>query len=183
MANIIGAAPLASPTFTGTVTLPATVTSGSYVSTFPSKSGTFAMTSDITSEIQLATVSVSSADILALHTTPITLIASPGSGKITVVDQVIYNFTAGTQYANGQSTLVSYAGLTDHLVNSRSAAQLIGHVDSSIQSVYPQADSGDTVILTGGSNKAVTFGLTSATAFTTGTGTLKIYIKYRTVTL
>jgi hypothetical protein len=44
-------APLSSPTFTGTVTVPSTITSGSAVLTLPSSTSTIATTSDITSAV------------------------------------------------------------------------------------------------------------------------------------
>jgi hypothetical protein len=44
-------APSASPTFTGTVTVPSTITSGSAVLTMPSSTGTLATTSDVTTSL------------------------------------------------------------------------------------------------------------------------------------
>jgi len=44
-------APLASPTFTGTVTVPSSITSGSAVITMPSSNGTLATTSDVTTAV------------------------------------------------------------------------------------------------------------------------------------
>ena len=46
--------------------------------------------------IRKATVTLSSADILALHTTPITLVAAPGAGKWLLVHRTVGVLTYGT---------------------------------------------------------------------------------------
>ena len=49
-----------------------------------------------------ATVTLSSADILDLHNTPITLVAAPGAGKMLMPHRVLCQYTYGTAaYVNG----------------------------------------------------------------------------------
>lgn len=130
-----------------------------------------------------ATVSVSSAEILALHTTPKTLIAAPGAGKIIVIDEVIYSFTVGTQYANGDLMFPRYVGDTARLVSSYNNT-IINAAASSISRRSPgTATNATDVVASAGTNAAVELALNTATAFITGTGTLKVFLKYRIITL
>lgn len=50
----------------------------------------------VTGGIQPATVTLSSADILDLHNTPITLVAAPGSGKYIEPHRIVGYYTHGT---------------------------------------------------------------------------------------
>jgi len=63
-------APLASPTFTGTVTVPATITSGSAVITLPTSTSTLATTSNLSSYLTSSTASTTYAPLLQTTTTP-----------------------------------------------------------------------------------------------------------------
>lgn len=123
-----------------------------------------------------ATVSLSSADILALHTTPITLVAAPGSGKVIVVDTVTYSLTAGVPYVSGGGLEVYHDGLTNTLVNGTNTAQL----NSATSTIWSKNPNG-TVSMGDASNKSVT--LSTGTAYITGTGTLKVFVTYKTLTL
>jgi hypothetical protein len=83
--------------------------------------------------IKRATVSVSSADILDLHNTPVTLVAAPGAGKFLVPHRVSWYFEYGTvayatddgepdiRYASneGISVSVAIAGLPADNIASR----------------------------------------------------------------
>lgn len=189
-------ADLASPTFTGTPILP-TGTTG-VTQTASDNSTKLATTAyvdtaigvaipSLTDKVQVATVTLSSADILALHNTPKTLLAAPGVGKINVIDEVIFSFTAGTQYANGNDLRIKYstgpnaneANLVNYIGNGR-----IVSVSSSIGGYYPPAEAPtEFTILTEGVNDSVHILGSNATPFITGTGTAKLFIKYRIITL
>ena len=67
---------------------------------------------------QIAVVTLSSAQILALNATPVSLISAPGSGKSIVVDEALFKMTFGTiaytgtnnlelRYTNGSGTKVT----------------------------------------------------------------------------
>lgn len=138
-------------------------------------------------KIRTATVTLSSAEILALHTTPKTLLAAPGAGKINVIDEIIFSFTAGTQYANGNDLWIKYstasAAVGNILVNYIGNAIIVS-ASSSIGGYYPQAQNPtEKTILTAGTNDSVHILGSNATPFITGTGTAKIFIKYRIITL
>lgn len=133
--------------------------------------------------IKVGTVSLTSANILALNTTPIQLVASPGAGKIVIMEEVIYDFTAGTQYANGNDIKIRYSGTSVDCLTYGGTSAMINAATSSIRQggQASGAISSAANILTTGDNKAVN--LTVDTAFITGTGTLKLYYKYRIITL
>jgi len=63
-------APLASPTFTGTVTVPSTITSGSAVITLPTSTSTLATTTDLSSYLTSSTASTTYAPLLQTTSTP-----------------------------------------------------------------------------------------------------------------
>lgn len=59
-----------------------------------------------------AEITLSSAEILALNTTPKTLVAAPGAGKLIVPLATVHNFTYGTvQYATNTSLAIKHNGL------------------------------------------------------------------------
>ena len=55
--------------------------------------------------LRKATVTLSSAQLLALHTTPITLVAAPGAGKWLAVHRILWFYSYGTvQYASSTTS-------------------------------------------------------------------------------
>lgn len=132
--------------------------------------------------IQTDEIALSSADILALNATPVELVAAPGAGRIIDVEEVVYSLTAGTQYAGGNDLLVRYAGDTQNLVNPKSAATGINSAADKVFKVVPLSDAvTEFQDLTAGDNTAVQ--LSTASAYTTGTGTLKVFITYKILTI
>ncbi|NTW31765.1 MAG: hypothetical protein HGB12_03935 [Bacteroidetes bacterium] len=138
-----------------------------------------------TCAVQTVIVSVSSAEILALHTTGKTLIAAPGAGKIIVIDQLIGSFTYGgiayTSVGVPNPQLV-WAGTTTSIKDASAAtvgrAELYGTTNAFI----------NTFVLYGSNiynkvNTGIEWKNTSADAFTTGNGTVKWFIRYRIITL
>lgn len=130
----------------------------------------------------VAEISVSSAEILALAASPKELIAAPGAGKVITVDDVTYSYTHnGTSYANGSSIIVTYTGGTTHILgnavtNALAVAVLTGSAN------YVRAVAGDGQTPEAQVNTAVVLKATGA-EFITGNGTLKIFIRYRILTL
>lgn len=132
--------------------------------------------------IRTSTVTLSSADILALNTTPKELLPAPGVGKVLILDQIVYSYTYGTtQYTGGGiirpvwrggTTAVWGTGVTGELAVAlmQAASSYIG---IRCQSAVSIAQLENTAI-----------DLYAATGdFATGDGTLKVFIKYRILTL
>lgn len=132
-------------------------------------------------EVQTATVALTAANILAMFATPITLIAAPGAGKAIVVESLAVELIlSATAFASGGVVHFYYHGLTVELMSaSLAAATVNGAAGTSTYFLTPVATAGGSVI---SSNLGID--ITNATgAFTTGTGTAKVFIKYRVVTL
>jgi hypothetical protein len=143
----------------------------------------FVNPSTLESSVRIAKVALSSSDILAGYVTPKELIPAPGAGKLIVVDDVVYDFTAGTQYVGGGDHQIRYASDSVNLVNAGPSAQRFTSATSFIQQVVSvSSGTGVSVILTAGTNKAVQWSNATA-SYTTGTGTANIHIKYRIITL
>lgn len=133
-----------------------------------------------TSSVTSVTVDVSSAEILALFTTPKTLISAPGANKIIFVLGLIvhYKFVSAAysqaggllsfRYNNGSGASVNASGLT--MITGVSDGVVIPQLGAYTS---PSAASG--VV-----NKAVVL-CNSVADPTTGSGTLKISISYRIV--
>lgn len=126
--------------------------------------------------LQLA---LTSAQILALHTTPQQVVPAPGAGYVNQVESVIYDYTFGT------------TAYTD--------ANAIGVYYAAAGSPTKQADA-STFVATGGASSITTFGAAAAASAvpavvdnrallayvptadpTLGDGTLKITVTYRVI--
>lgn len=129
--------------------------------------------------LKTAEITLSSAEILALHTTPKELVAAPGEGKIIILDKLIISFSAGgTPYANGDNTGAYYNSDTVLLSGNAIASTFF---NSATNLIYFRG--GLASIITAGINKAIEFKTNTGTAFINGNGTAKIFITYRVITL
>jgi len=133
------------------------------------------MAEDLVRTVQ---VNLSSANILAMNATPVTLIAAPGAGKIVIVEDILLKMvTTATAYANGGAVEFRYTDGSGAKVTADIAAAVI------------TAGAGTTYTKVGGVIASLTpvanapIVITNATAaFITGTGTGVLTIKYRIVT-
>lgn len=125
--------------------------------------------------LQYATVNLSSAQILALNGTPITLVAAQGTGTVILVENIEFKMvTTSTQYAAGGNVTFQYSG--GNAVTNNIGAAVITAAAGTSYTIRQGID------VTAVANTAVT--VTNATAaFTTGTGTAVVNIKYRVLTL
>lgn len=120
-------------------------------------------------------VDLSAANILAMRATPVTLIAAPGAGKINLIEEITVKIVrTSTAFASGGAVEFRYTDGSGAKVTADMSATLItgaaGTAYASCKAV--------TTELTPVANAAIV--ITNATgAFTTGTGTAKVYIKYR----
>lgn len=133
-------------------------------------------------KVLTATISLTSAEIKALsNIVTKTLVAAPGAGKIVVMEKVLYSFTYGSvAYSAGDSCDVFYTGSSTTLMQSVFPASAINGGASSITEVQYKTS---ILTLTGFDNKDVIFRQVTGNPFVTGDGTLKIFIRYRIVTL
>ena len=186
-------ADLASPTFTGTPSLPTgttavTQTAGdnsaklattAYVDTALSN---FVLDEDV---VRVTTVSLSSADILGLYTTPKQLIAAPGAGKVIVVDEIVFSYTYGSSAyvsAGGRHVYFCYSGTTLNIFGTSTSSfvntsDMTGSVSFIRKYGYITAAP---VLL---DNTALNILIPNGENYTTGNGTAKVFIKYRIITL
>ena len=117
-----------------------------------------------------ATFTLSSADILDLHNTPITLVAAPGAGKFLICHRVIEYLTYGTvAYTVSGTTTINWAG----------EAAVVGEIatlDSGVSSINSSDDTSVYVQAANAVNKALT--VSSDAALTDGDGTLTVTVWY-----
>lgn len=130
---------------------------------------------------QYKTVSLTAANLIAMFTTPVSVIAAPGTGKAIIVDTILFEMTTtATQFTGG--------GAVDFVFHGTSTATHTGTIPASIvtttagtsntQLGSPTAANGTTVMANTGVD------ITNATAaFAAGTGTAKVQIWYSVVTL
>jgi hypothetical protein len=109
VAQITGAAPLASPALTGVPTAP-TATVGTNTTQLATTA--FVIANAGSSPLLTATVNISSAQILASFTTPVTLLAGI-AGKVIIPRQILFNYIhGGTPYAGTAQADVWWTNLT-----------------------------------------------------------------------
>jgi hypothetical protein len=137
-----------------------------YITPFGTQSGS--------SGRQVAVVPITSANFLALHTTPLSLVATPGSGKCTIVEKIALKMvTTATAYASGGALEFRYTDGSGTKVSADIAAAVVtAGAGTSFTTV-----SGIEASLTGTANAAIV--VTAASAdFTTGTGTAICTVEY-----
>lgn len=123
---------------------------------------------------QVSVTPLTSANILALNATPITLVAAPGSGKCTFVNRIALKMvTTATGYANGGALEFRYTNASGTKVTADIAAGVVtAGAGTSFTSV-----GGIEASLTGVTNAVICVSNASA-PFITGTGTAVIVCEY-----
>lgn len=129
------------------------------------------------SGVMSTTVSISSAQLLAVSTTPVTIVAAPGAGKAIVIVNGFCSLTYGTAtYTAGTANDLYYGTTNTTIVGSYGGC--VTAAQSEVQSL--NANTGAKTA-TAVANQPVTFGATSN--FATGDGTVKISVIYYIMTL
>lgn len=125
--------------------------------------------------IQRITVPITSANILAMNATPVTVIPAPGAGLTIVLMSVLFTMTrTGTAYANGGTVVLQYATGTIAAINTIAAAIVTTGGAGVVKATRTPIDAAAVA------NDAMQ--ITNATApFITGTGTASLDIVYRIV--
>lgn len=125
-------------------------------------------------------VSLSSAEILALNTTPKTLIAAPGAGKIIQPIIYLWVYTYGTvTYATNTNADVYYTGslvLTGTTILNRTASTIQRQGTASVTAASFLVASQDIT------NKALMLNVQTGDP-TAGDGTLAVHVSYLIITL
>jgi hypothetical protein len=132
--------------------------------------------------LQFATVPLTAANIIAMYTTPVLVIAAPGTGKSIVIRDCLFRMTAtstaftsggtfGLQYdttAHNAGTLATWTGAAALITASAGVADCqLGMAAGAASVVVPQ-------------NKGIY--ISNATGvFATGTGTAVLYVSYYVV--
>jgi len=131
---------------------------------------TFSATS---SGVQLATVNLSTTNLLALNATPITLVAAPGAGLAIVPLSTFGSLTFATaQYASAGSVRLKYGAV---------AAQTLTNVTAATLAAASQVGWDDNAGLTGtavASIANVALSVDASAAITTGGGSLRVTVAY-----
>lgn len=127
--------------------------------------------------VQFRVVSMSAADIMGMFATPFELIPAPGAGKSIIVDQVAAVFTYNSvAFANGNDWSIKEGTTGNSIVAGLTAAQMRG--TATIRKVWAKVND-----ITGfGVNNNITISNPSS-AYDTGNSTMKIYLRYRVITL
>ena len=133
--------------------------------------------------IQTATVSLSAANIIAMNATPVSVLAAPGAGKAILVESILFEMTrTSTAFTGGGALNFQYHTTTTSVPHSGTiAATLVttGGAGSAQTWLGPNVGTNGLVIP---ANEGID--ITNATAaFAAGTGTAKVFLKYRVVTL
>lgn len=124
-------------------------------------------------------VEISSAQILALHTTPITLVSAPGAGYAIAPIYFAYKYTYGSAaYANGANLRVFNSTKTrsDYFLNLNkdiitAAANRSGVVPAIVDDTKDAIVENDRLVLD------------CATAYITGDGSLTIWVNYMLIAI
>lgn len=116
-------------------------------------------------------VSLSSAQILALNTTPIELIAAPGSGKVIHLKDVVFNYTFVTTAYTSNAGQVEYETFNDVLFSMSQLDDSASIISRSLSTHNELKE-----------NKGIEFTVLTSDP-TLGDGTLDIYLIYEIITL
>lgn len=130
------------------------------------------------SDPQLTAATISSAQFLALNSAPVTLVAAPGDGKMTVVDRILFTMTrTATAYTSGGALEFRYTNGSGAKVSADIAASVVttGGAGTEMNTVGGVVSS-----LTPVENAAIVVTCASAD-FADGTGTATVVVIHRTL--
>lgn len=141
-------------------------------------SGTVLITED--SSLQEATITVSSAELLALYTTPKELIAAPGAGLALALHSAIlfldYNTTAYDGVAAGEDLNIRYTNGSGQLVATIETDPFLTSTADALRYVEPAT----TAAITPVANAALVLYLATGN-IATGNSPLKVKVYYRVI--
>lgn len=136
---------------------------------------------DLTDKVLVVTVSLNANQIKTMWGTPIDCITAPGAGKIIIVEQCVWQLTAGTAFTAGQQFGLYYD--TDNTTNLLASTFATTVVTSATDYTAIRGIASVAVASLGTNKKVQLHSTGGITEFATGTGTAKLFIKYRIITL
>lgn len=140
----------------------------------PTKTATASSIAEL-AEFSFEKTSLTTAEIVQLHDSPITLIAAPGAGKVLVPISVVIRYNYGTAGMTGNRTL-------DIMQGSTSLYQWSNVLDDTSTSIRLASDVSNDAVLT--ENTALSIKVPSGNPTINGsTSTVDVYVYYRTLTL
>lgn len=135
---------------------------------------------DLISE-KTATITMSAADIIAMYVTPKELVAAPGSGLMLLLDEVAFAFTYNSvQFTGGGAVRIQYGGDTTNIMPTMNLDSPINAAATFYRQFNTKASAASGAIPIPNASLQLT---NASAAFATGNSTMKIFIKYRIVTL
>ena len=140
--------------------------------------GTTSSASFVITDEQITAIALTSDQIKALNSTPITLVSAPGAGKLVIVYEVILKNTfVTTAYTGANALELRYTDASGAKVSADIANTFINLVATGYASVK-----GVVTALTPVANAPIVVTVPTANP-ATGDGTISGFIKYHTVTL
>ncbi len=132
-----------------------------------------------------ATVALTDTQIKGMYATPVQILASPGTGKLNLIDEILWDVAYGTTpYAAGGSIQAQY-GNTVHGVGPQASGSILASALNGFgaSGFLSNASGSATLVVASSAALATAVYISNATAaFTTGDSTATLYIKYRIVT-
>jgi len=178
VSQVTGAAPLASPTFTG---VPSGPTAAQGTSTTQLATTQFVQQAG-NSPVLFALVSLTSAQLLALNTTPITLVPAPGAGVAIAIFAIYmeYKYNSVVYTINGATLQFDYNNAGSALKTTFAETGFFDQASSQLALIAPATVHG---ALTVAANQPYTLGATGGSNMTLGNGTAGLFVYYTLVNL
>jgi len=131
-----------------------------------------------------ATVTLTAAQIKALYDTPVQLIAAPGSGKLILIDSILWDIAfVTTQYTAGGAIQAQYGNSAHGAGSPASASIAAATLNGVAASGYLANGSGAATLNAPATVLNTAVYLSNATQdFASGDSTVTLYVRYRVVT-
>lgn len=143
----------------------------------PSQQSVKAYVDSATGSAQTVSRTITNGEMLALFDTPITLIAAPGAGKfIQVLDGYILHDSGGTAFSN-TTTVVEYATGQDI------SASLTNFLNSTSDVMYNMPSGAAAIAAFSQFENSLVRYIAPSANPTTGNGTVKIFLRYKIMTV